>query len=930
MIFDMHAREAVYKRFEGGRGGLGADNHGNVPVGDGGDGMSPDLDFNTRGQDGSSGGGGGDSPGNGPRNESNFNVINYYTIGGGMGGPGGNNYGNGSGGAGGTGMGPNFNFTTYTENVVMNMSDGTNDHPLPPNGATDSHSHSARYNIHHLAERGFDILHRSVVFAALHDSVESFSQPKCHPRTREDLLRALRDWEFDSSRDIDLVWLQGPAGAGKTAIMHTLATELHDAQRLGGCFFFEGDDATRGNAKAIIPTIAYQLALYIPALKPLISRIVDNNPSIVSRSLEAQMRDLIIGPCNSLGSHENSDPVTVHLDGLDLCEGPLIQQEILRVIGSCILQNNAARIRLRFIIASRPEAHLRALFLSLPYSRFCHELPVPKSFGDVHTYLTDEFDRIHRTHPTLARIKKWPRAGTVADLVQKSSGYFIYPSAILKFISDEFARPAERLVKITELMWNDYSIPSNSASQDQDEDMTDSDASEGEEEAMPDSEPASHSQDVMHSQSASQYFQSQDDDMTASQLAMEQPDRKSFDSQLPFEPLDQFYLNILRNAAPRQTQLIQILCVIANFKLDASGTDRALGYKPGDTQLTLRGLHSMLQVPDDDHFEDDDEHDDAIFLHHASFLDFLKTPSRSYEFCVSTPQHEMALARSILELFAREHQHWTSWGRGYVESSAKTASLTSCKRCLSQDWIEFITTLPRSDCDELQPLIQAIKPDWIFNQHAQPKDMVSFLKRMSSVPRQLIGLWEDYEYMFSFQTSVELLGDHPSHTRERRTLHPELIRTVLPMAMVYARLPRVRRLLDIEWGEVRNFICTLRNSDSGDVPKLAYDWLQDTPGDWTLREAAARDIVSRYIPQSIKRAINGIEPPEAEYSLWDLAYLVRFSPPCPTIREKLRLITRHWCSLHRIPENCSCIMFLNGLSPSRMRTWNSWSSGRRE
>ncbi|KAJ6460521.1 hypothetical protein C8R45DRAFT_941610 [Mycena sanguinolenta] len=54
------------------------------------------------------------------------------------------------------------------------------------------------------------------------------------------------------------------------------------------------------------------------------------------------------------------------------------------------------------------------------------------------------------------------------------------------------------------------------------------------------------------------------------------------------------------------------------------------------TQLTLRGLHSM-QLREDDHFGDDDKHDNAMISHHASFVDFFKIPSRSYEFCNCFP-----------------------------------------------------------------------------------------------------------------------------------------------------------------------------------------------------------------------------------------------------------------------------------------------------
>ncbi|KAJ7918877.1 hypothetical protein B0H13DRAFT_1463415, partial [Mycena leptocephala] len=61
--------------------------------------------------------------------------------------------------------------------------------------------------------------------------------------------------------------LYGPAGAGKTAIMQTLCLRLQQAGRLGGTCFFKPGHPTRGNAKMLFATLAYQLALHDPRLK---------------------------------------------------------------------------------------------------------------------------------------------------------------------------------------------------------------------------------------------------------------------------------------------------------------------------------------------------------------------------------------------------------------------------------------------------------------------------------------------------------------------------------------------------------------------------------------------------------------------------------------------------------------------------------------
>ncbi|KAJ6465466.1 hypothetical protein C8R45DRAFT_787194, partial [Mycena sanguinolenta] len=58
---------------------------------------------------------------------------------------------------------------------------------------------------------------------AIHDSTDSFMEPKCHPETRTQMLEDLRKWALDPRPKTTILWLYGPAGAGKSAIMRTLA-----------------------------------------------------------------------------------------------------------------------------------------------------------------------------------------------------------------------------------------------------------------------------------------------------------------------------------------------------------------------------------------------------------------------------------------------------------------------------------------------------------------------------------------------------------------------------------------------------------------------------------------------------------------------------------------------------------------------------------
>ncbi|KAJ6490020.1 hypothetical protein C8R45DRAFT_201541 [Mycena sanguinolenta] len=300
-------------------------------------------------------------------------TMNNY-INGGRGGAGGEGHRSGTGGAGGHGMGPSVNFDIRSGgNFTMN-------------------------NVQQ-GERGIYILHRAVAIAAIHDSAESYPQPRCHPETRTQMLEDLRDWARDENAEHSILWLHGPAGAGKTAIMQTLAKQLRDTGRLGGSFFFKRGHSARGNANMLFATIAYQLALSVPWLRTAIAGVVESDPSILARSLETQLRKLIVKPCLP---HADRDFVTILIDGLDECEGHNMQEDILRAIR----KSSKHALPLRFIVASRPEPHIREVFNSRSYSGRFRSLNVEQSSHDVRKYLCDGFSRIHRQHRTMRNIRE--------------------------------------------------------------------------------------------------------------------------------------------------------------------------------------------------------------------------------------------------------------------------------------------------------------------------------------------------------------------------------------------------------------------------------------------------------------------------------------------------------------------------------------------
>ncbi|KAJ7196366.1 hypothetical protein GGX14DRAFT_376192, partial [Mycena pura] len=298
------------------------------------------------------------------------------------------------------------------------------------------------------------ILHRAVALAALHDAAESYPQPRCHPETRKELLEKLRRWCTDSSDDPPILWLHGPAGAGKSAVMITVSEQLQDTYQLGGAFYFKRGHSTRGNANVLFATIALQLAVNIPELRLPIARVVEENPTVVARSMAVQLQELIFDPCNTI---ECSSRRIILIDGLDECEGKDVQQDILRLLGNFLAH---APLPFRFVIASRPEPHIREVLDGSSLRDLYSKFNIEQSYEDVRAYLQSEFARIHREHSTMAAVPTpWPSPDVVDRLVEKSSGYFIYASTIIKYIDDKAHRPTRRLAAIEALSGSSSQSP---------------------------------------------------------------------------------------------------------------------------------------------------------------------------------------------------------------------------------------------------------------------------------------------------------------------------------------------------------------------------------------------------------------------------------------------------------------------------------------
>jgi len=281
--------------------------------------------------------------------------------------------------------------------------------------------------------------------------------PKCHPKTRVAVIEKLMSWiKGEIDRDALILWLYGAAGAGKSAIAHTLAEICQKDRLLLATFFFWKSAAERSNIDRFVATVAYQIARAIPALRPLVENAVDIDPMIFQQSVDVQLAKLIIDPIqllHSTGFDFKGSPFVIIIDGLDECRGNDIQSGLVK---SLVAAFHHSPFRIRILIASRPEVYLQSTFnLSLPQSDLSR-LALSNRYSadeDIRRFLEDSFKKIKLEHPLASYIPpSWPSSDVLRELAQKSWGQFIFASTTVKYVGgDPYELPTRRLDVIRHL-----------------------------------------------------------------------------------------------------------------------------------------------------------------------------------------------------------------------------------------------------------------------------------------------------------------------------------------------------------------------------------------------------------------------------------------------------------------------------------------------
>ncbi|KAF8347634.1 hypothetical protein F5887DRAFT_1100155 [Amanita rubescens] len=285
---------------------------------------------------------------------------------------------------------------------------------------------------------------------ALHDSMARDPSPRCHPMTREKVFEVIANWINEPNPCQRIMWVNGPAGAGKTAIAQTVA-ERCSTEHLAASFFFLRNSSDRGSAKRLFTTLAWQLAKNEPDLLPYMESTIEKGPLLPTRSIDIQFDHFIVKLFEQVRLDKPDSCLKkslVIIDGVDECEPEDTQRLVLELIVDALVKE---KIPLRFLICSRAEAHIRE---AIGGNKMTHTLELDHFApnNDIRRYLEAEFVRISNERSISSLDSSpWPPNGAIDLLVSKSSGQFIHASTVIKFVDDKDGDPRQQLNTILRL-----------------------------------------------------------------------------------------------------------------------------------------------------------------------------------------------------------------------------------------------------------------------------------------------------------------------------------------------------------------------------------------------------------------------------------------------------------------------------------------------
>jgi len=181
----------------------------------------------------------------------------------------------------------------------------------------------------------------------------------------------------------------------------------------------------------VFQTIAFQLRIDHPILRAPISHALED-PTILTANSETQLRKLILDPISQTQADLPKRLVVV-IDALDECDDDIIAYIVELLATTLEKYDPSVRIRLRFLVTSRPEPHLLKFFTKLHTPSFDLSTVDPADReNDIRIFLEDRLRNIATSAPDW---QKEPKEEDIRLLAKISGGVFVAARIAVDYVA---------------------------------------------------------------------------------------------------------------------------------------------------------------------------------------------------------------------------------------------------------------------------------------------------------------------------------------------------------------------------------------------------------------------------------------------------------------------------------------------------------------
>ncbi|KAF7967290.1 hypothetical protein HWV62_34979 [Athelia sp. TMB] len=257
----------------------------------------------------------------------------------------------------------------------------------------------------------------------------------CLAGTRVSTLASIHRWLHLVDHH-NILWLEGVAGSGKSAIAHTIAEALYRDGFLTSSFFFNHEISTRNTPLLLFTTIARDIARLYPDIAADIGAALEQEPALASAHISRQFEAFIAGP---LRRHPIDQQIVVVIDALDEAIHDDLDTDLL-----AILRDEFAKLppSFRVLITSRStriiEHHLSG---KLHVANHHIDINSTENRQDIATYVDVQLQA------SLLRSQmgtSGPDEALIRDLKIMADGLFIWIATVFRYLRGAY-KPQEKL-----------------------------------------------------------------------------------------------------------------------------------------------------------------------------------------------------------------------------------------------------------------------------------------------------------------------------------------------------------------------------------------------------------------------------------------------------------------------------------------------------